>query len=144
VSDSLRIVVLGLIVRYPLGGMAWHYLQYVMGLEGLGHDVYFFEDSGDWPECYDPRTLRCTTDPAYGLEFARSSFERVGLSDRWAYYDAHTREWCGPCGRRADEIGASADLVLNVSGTWRALSARLVQIGTTLPLIARGVATVSC
>lgn len=44
-SGSLRIVVLGYIVRGPIGGLAWHHLQYVLGLSQLGHDVYFFEDS---------------------------------------------------------------------------------------------------
>ena len=43
----MRIIVVGYIVRCPLGGMAWHYLQYVLGLARLGHDVYFFEESGD-------------------------------------------------------------------------------------------------
>ena len=32
--DRLRIIVLGYIVRGPMGGMAWHHLQYVMGLAG--------------------------------------------------------------------------------------------------------------
>ena len=37
--DSLRILVLGYIVSGPLGGLAWHHLQYVLGLARLGHDV---------------------------------------------------------------------------------------------------------
>src|SRR5688572_23932997 len=43
-SDRLRILVLGYLVRGPLGGLAWHYVQYVLGLARLGHDVYFLED----------------------------------------------------------------------------------------------------
>src|SRR5688572_14088630 len=107
---------MGVIVRYPLGGMAWHHLQYVVGLAQLGHDVYYVEDSGDWPECYDPTTLSVGTDPSYGLRFACGVFERAGLGDRWAYYDAHTARGLGPCGDRIDAIAASADLVLNISG----------------------------
>lgn len=114
--ERLRIAVLGLIVRYPLGGMAWHHLQYVLGLSELGHDVYFLEDSGDWPECYDPATLTVGTDPRYGLQFATDTFTRIGLGDRWAYYDAHTASWLGPCADRAVEICATADLLLNLSG----------------------------
>ena len=54
-TGRLRIIVLGYMVRHPLGGLAWHYLQYVLGLARLGHDVYFVEDSDDhqW-SCYDP------------------------------------------------------------------------------------------
>jgi len=53
-SGRLRIVVLGYVVRGPLGGMVWSNLQYLMGLARLGHDVYFVEDSDDYPSCYDP------------------------------------------------------------------------------------------
>lgn len=115
-DNHLRIIVLGYIVRGPMGGMAWHHLQYVLGLRALGHDVYFVEDSDDTPWCcYDP--LRNVTDanPAYGLQFAASTFEKVGLGERWAYHDAHTSTWFGDCSDRIVEICKSADLVLNVS-----------------------------
>jgi hypothetical protein len=112
----LRIVVLGYVVRCPLGGMAWHYLQYVMGLTELGHDVYFVEDSDDYPSCYDPARHVTDEDPTYGLAFAARSFERIGLADRWAYYDGHRTRWLGPGGSRMHEICATADLVLNISG----------------------------
>ena len=49
-TPSLRIIVTGLIAQHPtLGGVAWDYLQYPLGLLRLGHDVYYFEDSGEWP-----------------------------------------------------------------------------------------------
>ena len=53
-SSRLRIVVTGQIAQYPLGGVTWFYLQYVLGLARLGHDVYYIEDSGQWP--YSPVT----------------------------------------------------------------------------------------
>lgn len=113
----LRVVVLGYIVRCPLGGMAWHHLQYVLGLHRLGHDVWFVEDSDDVPwSCYDPARGVTDADPAYGLAFAKSAFDRVGLGDRWAYYDAHTSRWLGPAAGGILGECQSADLVLNVSG----------------------------
>ena len=48
-KSSLRIIVTGLIAQYPLGGMTWHYLQYLLGLTRLGHDVYYLEDTGAGP-----------------------------------------------------------------------------------------------
>jgi hypothetical protein len=116
VADRLRIVLLGYIVRFPLGGMAWHHLQYAMGLAQLGHDVYFLEDSDDYPSCYDPVRNVTDTDPTYGLDFAKATFERVGLGERWAYYDAHTSLWQGPCGDRALDLCATSDLVVNLGG----------------------------
>ena len=115
-SSSLRIVVLGYIVRGPIGGLVWHHLQYVMGLARLGHDVYFLEDSDDYPACYDPQRQITDQNPDYGLRFAGLAFEQVGLGERWAYYDAHTTRWLGPCAPRAVEICRSADLLFNLSG----------------------------
>ena len=52
----MRLVVSGLAATYPLGGAFWDYLQYVIGLHRLGHDVLDLEDTGSW--CYDrPRRL---------------------------------------------------------------------------------------
>ena len=116
IKSSIRIVVLGYIVRGPLGGLVWHHLQYVMGLAHLGHDVYFLEDSDDYPSCYDPVRDIIDTDPTYGLRFAADTFARVGLGDRWAYHDAHTSQWFGPCANRVLDICSTADLVLNLSG----------------------------
>jgi hypothetical protein len=116
-SKSLRVIVLGYIVRCPIGGLAWHYLQYFMGLANLQHDVYFVEDSDDVPwSCYDPTRNVTDTDPTYGLMFAKNTFARVGLNDRWAYFDAHKQQWHGPCADRIQDICNSADLVLNISG----------------------------
>ncbi len=75
----MRIAVLGYIVRGPTGGMAWHHLQYVLGLVRLGHDVRFVEDSDDYPACYDPTRYVIDTDPSYGIRFAAGAFQRLGL-----------------------------------------------------------------
>jgi len=95
--------------------MAWHYMQYVMGLAALGHDVWFVEDSDDYPSCYDPVRHVTDTDPTYGLAFARETFDRVGLGERWAYYDGNTAAWSGPASDRIASVCESADLLLNVS-----------------------------
>lgn len=115
-EKPVRIAVLGYLVRGPIGGMAWHHLQYVLGLVRLGHDVMFIEDSDDYPSCYDPTRHETTEDPAYGLDFARRVFERLDASVPWAYFDGHTRRWLGPAAEAAPGFCRSCDVVLNVSG----------------------------
>lgn len=115
-GERLRIVVLGYIVRGPLGGMVWSNLQYLMGLARLGHEVYFVEDSDDYPSCYDPSRGVMDEDPTYGLAFAAEVLARIGLQGRWAYYDYHTSRWLGPGAEHILNICASADLVLNLCG----------------------------
>jgi hypothetical protein len=119
VIERMRIVVLGYVVRGPLGGMTWHYLHYLLGLSALGHDVYFAEDSDDAPFCYDPSRDATDANPAYGLAYADETFRRLGLESRWAYYDAPRREWKGGGARHIIEICRTADLLLNVSGVNR-------------------------
>ena len=110
-STRLCIIVLGYIIKGP-AGFAWHHLQYVMGLTRLGHEAYFIEDSGDSPWCcYDPSRNITDADPTYGLKFAMRAFDQVGLGDCWAYYDAHTSQWHGPCADPMLRICARADLL---------------------------------
>jgi hypothetical protein len=86
-----------------------------MGLHRLGHDVYFLEDSDDYPSCYDPSQDCVSNDPSYGLRFINETFAAVGLHERWAYYDSPTKRWYGPCGDKMTNICSKADLVLNIS-----------------------------
>src|SRR5687768_12084826 len=51
-TQSIRVAVTGLAATYPFGGVFWDYMQYVLGLHRLGHDVLYIEDNGRW--CYDP------------------------------------------------------------------------------------------
>lgn len=117
-STQLRIIVLGYIIRCPLGGMAWHYLQYVLGLQQLGHDVCFLEDSGDEPwACYDPSRGTNDTDPSYGLSFAGKAFGRLGMGTCWAYYDAFRQVWHGPRSANILDFCSAADVMINLSGS---------------------------
>jgi hypothetical protein len=96
--------------------MAWHHLQYVLGLARLGHDVRFVEDSDDYPSCYDPERGVVDECPDYGLRFTTTAFSRLGLADCWAYHDAHARRWHGPAANSILEWLTRTDLLLNVSG----------------------------
>ncbi len=114
-SQKLNIIVLGYIIRGPLGGLAWHHLQYVLGLSLLGHNVTFIEDSDDYDSCYDPATGVTGKDASYGLEFARNAFNTIGIGDCWAYHDAHNRQWHGPRAEDAISRCNEADILLNLS-----------------------------
>ncbi|MEO5581281.1 MAG: hypothetical protein ABIR66_01205, partial [Saprospiraceae bacterium] len=47
--EKLRIVVGGYIGLYPTGGAVWDYIQYPVGLNLMGHDVYYIEDTMQYP-----------------------------------------------------------------------------------------------
>lgn len=110
---KLTILVGGLIGRAPVGG--WHYLQYVAGLAGLGHDVYYHEDTWCWP--YHPIKKTYTDDPNYSVRYLNNFFTDFvpELSDHWHYVHLHDKSY-GMQRARFDEVAASADVFLNVGG----------------------------
>jgi hypothetical protein len=111
-----RIVVAGYVVRYPLGGMVWAHLHYVVGLDRLRHEVWFLEDAGGWDDpCYDPDRRDMTADPTAGLAVLDAVMTEFGLGERWAYRDG-AGTWRGPAGAIADELMAETDLFLDVGG----------------------------
>lgn len=111
----IRIIVTGLIAQYPLGGVTWDYLQYVLGLHQMGLDVYYIEDTGQWP--YNPLEGGLGKDCAYNVEYLRAVMSRFGLDDRWAYRFPWQSQWFGLSNEMRQEVIESADLLINVSGT---------------------------
>lgn len=113
--SKLKIIVTGLIGQYPLGGVTWDYIQYALGLKLMGHDVYYFEDTGQWP--YNPVEGGVAKDCAFNVEYLESVMDRFGLGDRWAYHFPWESQWFGLTDSKRQEVVGSADILINVSGT---------------------------
>jgi hypothetical protein len=121
----VKIVLAGIIARYPFGGVTWCSLMYLLGLRALGHEVLYIEDTG---ECvYDPERDEIATDPSYGTRYIHAALEPFGLGDRWCFvnYDGGYHG----LGREAVQAYcADADLFVNLSGGswfWRDEYARI-------------------
>jgi len=41
-----RLLVLHIVGQYPMAGVAWQAIHYLLGFQRLGWDVYYVEDSG--------------------------------------------------------------------------------------------------
>lgn len=114
-SSRLRIIVTGLIGQYPLGGVTWDYLQYLLGLEQLGHEVYYFEDTGTWP--FNPISGGLAEDCDFTVAYLAGIMRRFGFHDRWAYRFPWQDQWFGLAERERHAVVNSADLLINVSGS---------------------------
>lgn len=114
-ESRLRIIVTGLVGLYPVGGVAWDYLQYVVGLARLGHEVFYQEDTWSWP--YHPVKKTNTAEGDYSADYIRGFFQTYApdLSERWHYLHLHETSF-GMTREAFDRVAASADLFINVSG----------------------------
>jgi hypothetical protein len=112
---SLRIIVTGLIAQYPLGGVTWDYFQYVLGLARLGHDVYYLEDTGQWP--YNPCEGGVSKGCEFNVGYLAGLMSRFGLAEKWAYRFPWQSQWFGLSEAQRLDVIRSADLLINVSGT---------------------------
>jgi hypothetical protein len=113
-----RIVVVGTAAFNPYAGMAWMHMQIVLGLLRLGHDAYYFETSSAWP--YDPNRRSFVGDSDYAVPYLDRVAREFGIGDRWAYRRSYgDKAWFGMPRRKAEELLAGADAVLNVAGATR-------------------------
>ncbi len=111
--DRLRIIVCGLLGRNPVGG--WHYLQHLLGLSQLGHDVYYHEDTWCWP--YNPIEKTYTSDGSYSAKYIENFIKSYAseLKEKWHYLHLHKKSY-GMSRSKFDEIAKTADIFLNIGG----------------------------
>jgi hypothetical protein len=112
-----RITVCGYMLRYPVAGMIFAYLHWVLGLERLGHEVVYVEESGDWnAPCFDPVANTSGDDPSAGLRIVRELLERFGSRTRTIFLSRADDSVYGASREELDEILAGTDLLVNVGG----------------------------
>jgi hypothetical protein len=101
----------------PFAGMAWQVLHYLEGFRRLGYDVYYVEDTGEWP--YDPDQNTITDDCRYTFRYLARLMTWCGLSDRWAYRFRSTGEVFGLSASQFSRLFERAEALVNVTGaTW--------------------------
>jgi len=110
---KLRIIVGGYIGLYPTGGATWDYLQYPLGLHLMGHDVYYIEDTGQYPT-FNPGQ-NSWNDAMPCINYLKQVMEEHGLGDRWSYRDTVTQRSYGLDDKMIEEICKTADVFINIS-----------------------------
>lgn len=112
-----RIVVLGFMAQCPLAGVIWQHLHYVAGLQRLGYEVYYIEDSARLP-C-NPVTFEEEYDHRNAAELLERLSRDFGFENRWAFCPRYQKDFT-PSGlsfRKIAELYREADAVLNVCGS---------------------------
>jgi hypothetical protein len=112
-----RIVVMGFMGGCPIAGVVWQHLHYIVGLQRLGYDVYYIEDSARYP--YDPVTFQQDENFKYASETLARLGTQFGFDGRWAYCARFlpSHPCAGMPKQRIVELYREADAVLNVCGS---------------------------
>lgn len=87
-----KVIVFGILFWYPLAGVTYQFLHYLLGLRRLGYDPYYIEDSGRW--VYDPRLNDLSPDASGNIGAVVPTLEQHGFGDRWAFRGAYPGGQC--------------------------------------------------
>ena len=110
-----KIIVFGILFWFPLAGVTYQFLHYLLGLRRLGYDPFYIEDSGRW--IYDPRINDLSPDVSGNLEAVVPVLKAHGFGDRWAFRGKYPEGKCyGLTEAQIDTLYREADAFLNVTG----------------------------
>jgi hypothetical protein len=110
-----RVIVFGILFWYPLAGVTFQFLHYLMALRRLGYDVYYVEDSGRW--IYDPALNDLSPDATPNIEAVAPVLEAHGFGGRWGFRGNYPDGRCyGMTEERIRTLYKEADAFLNVTG----------------------------
>src|SRR2546429_7552681 len=77
-----RIVVMGFMGSCPIAGVIWQHVHYIDGIQRLGHDVYYIEDSARIP--YNAETFDTSNAFSYATKLLPHLASAFDFKDRWA------------------------------------------------------------
>ena len=110
-----KIVVFGILFFYPLAGVTYQFLHYLIGLRRLGYDPYYVEDSARW--IYDPHLNDMAPDPAGNIAMVLPALKAHGFGDRWCFRGCYEGGGChGLSEAQLAQLYGDADAFLNVTG----------------------------
>jgi len=112
-----RIVVMGFMGSMPIAGVIWQHIHYIVGLQRLGHDVFFIEDSARLP--YNPETFEVTDEFDYAAKVLARLARDFDFKNRWAYCARYLPDnpTAGLPLKKIRQLYREADAILNVCGT---------------------------
>jgi hypothetical protein len=112
-----KIIVLGFMGGMPIAGVIWQHIHYIVGLQRLGHEVTYVEDTLNYP--YDPVAFNVSDDYFYAAQTLGRLAEEHGFEGRWAYC-ARYKDPVEVAGMSLEELKSlyrEADCALNICGS---------------------------
>lgn len=115
-EKKIQVVVFGVMGQSPFAGVAWQVLHYLEGLSRLGCEVFYIEDTGEWP--YDLKQNMVTDQLDYTVTYIGRLMTWCGLTDRWAYCAPPSNgQTFGLSRSKILDLLERADLLINLTGS---------------------------
>lgn len=116
VAPSKKIIVLlGMMSKMPVAGVVWQTVQYLLGFQRLGYDVYYVEAHARTPSMLMQRDDDDSS--ALAAAFIEQVMRRFDLGDKWAFHALHDDGRClGMSAVRLQELYRTASLIINLHG----------------------------
>lgn len=108
---------MGFMGSMPIAGVIWQHIHYVVGLQQLGHDVYYIEDSARLP--YNPETFEVTNEFNYAGRLLNRLSREFAFKNRWAFCARYLpgNPTAGLSLKKIRQLYREADAILNICGT---------------------------
>ncbi len=108
---------MGFMGSMPIAGVIWQHVHYVVGLQRLGHDVYYIEDSARLP--YNPETFEVNNEFDYAAKVLDRLAGEFGFKNRWAFCARYLKNnpTAGLPLKKIRQLYRDADAILNICGT---------------------------
>jgi hypothetical protein len=114
-SGQKKIVILGMMSRMPVAGVIWQTVQYLVGFERLGYEVYYVEAHGCTPTAFMAGEQEDGS--ARAAAFIAGVLRSFDLGDRWAYQAVHGNgQSHGMTRGQLLDLYRSAALIINLHG----------------------------
>jgi hypothetical protein len=112
-----RLVVMGFMGSCPIAGVIWQHIHYIVGLQRLGHEVYYVEDSARLP--YNPETFEVNDEYDYAAKLLARLASEFGFEGRWGFCARYLprNPAVGLSLKRIRQLYREADAILNICGT---------------------------
>ena len=114
---SKRIVVMGFMGSCPIAGVIWQHVHYIVGLQRLGHEVYYIEDSARIP--YNAETFDTSNDYTYAANLLKCLADEFDFKTRWSFCARYLPDLptAGLSLKRIRQLYKTADAIFNICGT---------------------------
>ncbi|HXA42101.1 MAG TPA: ATP-binding cassette domain-containing protein [Candidatus Solibacter sp.] len=114
-SRRPSIVLLGSMTAMPVGGVIWQTVQYIVGFQRLGYDVFYVEAHGRYPRMLASNPGQDGTNVA--IDLIRRVMYGINMSGRWCFQALHEGERCyGMSWAQLQDAYRDAAMIVNLHG----------------------------